>query len=424
MEHFRSLRGFSCDTSRQGQRLFSKGISHFFSSQIQKSYHRRISSLDPSPTYPSAMATNNQVEHVKDWRIKLLGPTIRMNSPDAAADVEQPLVFIPTDEALSDKQYDYIALFLGADYCPHCKRFAPKVLESLPYFEKNKCKVVFVSNDRNDEAFAASCKKNAGIDVMPYDTSKTRAMRDLFELNTIPALIVIANKDFDAPPAVLANGRTSLETDPYLRDFPWNQVDGDDSDDKTQSISAANRLIICGKYGKWWQLGHFANPSKPKEMYMDEHAVRARAGILNAITWIAMMNIFFLQNHTIVKVLFPLIAYEFLMSSIFGLTPLAPIGLLGTLLAILLHPQPLWKPAKPKRFAWLVGLTLATLCFFFFSFREQLGPAYRPLVATVVGTCNFFTWLESACGFCVGCFVYNTFLTKWFHLEECSECKI
>jgi hypothetical protein len=46
-------------------------------------------------------------------------------------------------------------------------------------------KVIFVSNDRNEEAFGASCKKNAGIDVMPYDTSKTRAMRDLFGITTI-----------------------------------------------------------------------------------------------------------------------------------------------------------------------------------------------------------------------------------------------
>jgi hypothetical protein len=189
-------------------------------------------------------------------------------------------------------------------------------------------------------------------------------------------------------------------------------------------ISAKDRLFIRGKYGKWYELGHHSNPDKPADMYMDEHAVRARAGILNVITWLALMNIFFFQNHLLVKVLFPLIAYEFLSSSIFGLTPLAPIGFLGTLLAILLHPEPYWKPAKPKRFAWLVGLFLSVCCFTFFSLRQELGSAYKPLVALVVFTCNFFTWLESACGFCVGCFVYNTFLTKWFHLEECSECKI
>lgn len=357
---------------------------------------------------------------ITDWRVKLLGPAIQLNS-NHDSDIEQPIVTAPTKEALLPKNFDYIALFFGADYCPHCKRFAPKVQESLVFFEKKKCKVLFVSNDRTDEAFDASCEKNNGIDVMPYDTSKTRAMRDLFDITTIPALIILPNKDVDhdTRPPVIANGRFNLESDPYLQDFPWNQ-----DDNMGNHISAKDRLIISGKYGKWWELGHHSNSDKPAEMYMDEHAVRARAGILNIITWLALMNIFFFKNHVLVKVLFPLIAYEFLSSSIFGLTPLAPIGFIGTLLAILLHPKPYWKPAKPKRFAWLVGLFLSVCCFTFFSLREELGAAYKPLVALVVFTCNFFTWLESSCGFCVGCFVYNTFLTKWFDLEECSECKI
>jgi hypothetical protein len=65
-------------------------------------------------------------------------------------------------------------------------------------------KVIFVSNDRNEEAFGASCKKNAGIDAMPYDTSKTRAMRDLFGITTIPALMILDNKDCssESPPVI------------------------------------------------------------------------------------------------------------------------------------------------------------------------------------------------------------------------------
>jgi hypothetical protein len=229
-------------------------------------------------------------------------------------------------------------------------------------------KVIFVSNDRNEEAFGASCKKNAGIDVMPYDTSKTRAMRDIFGITTIPALMILDNKDYSSEsPPVIGNGRHNLESDPYLRAFPWRQ---DDDEKMGKHVSAKDRLIIQGKYGKWWELGHHSNIEKPHEMYMDEHAVRARAGILNVITWLALMNIFFFQNHLLVKVLFPLMAYEFLSSSIFGLTPLAPVGFIATLLAILLHPEPYWKTAKPKRFAWLVGLTLSVLCFTFFSSRR------------------------------------------------------
>jgi hypothetical protein len=78
---------------------------------------------------------------------------------------------------------------------------------------------------------------------------------------------------------------------------------------------------------------------------MDEH------GIINAITWIAIMNVFFGKDKTFVTVLFLVVSWEFLMSMIFGLTPFAPVGELGSVLAIWLNPEPLWKPAKPKRFA-------------------------------------------------------------------------
>jgi hypothetical protein len=98
--------------------------------------------------------------------------------------------------------------------------------------------------------------------------------------------------------------------------------------------------------------------------------------------------------------------------------------LLGSLLSIILHPEPQWKPARPKRFAWAIGLTLATLCLTFFLLRDELADAYRPFVGATVLTCNVATWLESSCGFCLGCFVYNNYLVKWFDLEECQECKI
>jgi hypothetical protein len=111
---------------------------------------------------------------------------------------------------------------------------------------------------------------------------------------------------------------------------------------------------------------------------------------------------------------------------LFGLTPFAPIGTLATLVSLVLHPEPTWKPAAPKRFAWLIGLVLATSCFVVFLLRKEIGPPYyRPTVATIVMLCNIATWLEGSCGFCIGCFIYNHLIVKWFSgFEQCSECKI
>jgi thiol-disulfide isomerase/thioredoxin len=378
----------------------------------------------------TATPNNNHNAEAADWRKRLFGDFIRLNRTPAGEDEpdeEQGWDPVTTIEAFNPKLYDYIAIFIGANYCPHCREFAPTVASSVANLEQTKrCKVVFVSNDRDEDNFEHSVKKNTGIDVMPYDVTKTQAMRDLFGLKTIPALMILKNDNFaSATPTVVTNARHKLVGDPLAKNFPW--ADDDKTTDNSRPhdvVTSWDRLLIRGKYGHWWELGHHANPEKPEEIYMDEHAVRIRAGILNSITWIALMNVFFWKDQIYVHILFPLVAWEFLSSMAFGMTPLAPIGTIGTILATQLTPAPHWKPARPKRFAWAIGLTLAIMCFTFFSLREELGSSYRPLITATVITCNVATWLESSAGFCLGCFVYNNYLVPWLKLEQCQECKL
>jgi thiol-disulfide isomerase/thioredoxin len=208
-----------------------------------------------------SMGTNQE-----DWRRSLFGDNIQINQDEEVA--SEQAKFIPVEEAFDTKRFDYIAVFIGADYCPHCKAFAPTVKEAVNDLEQKRCKVVFCSNDRTEEAFAASCKKNVGIDVVPYNLEKTRVMRDLFDLKTIPALMILKNAMFKARfPEVVTNGRNTLVADPHGKDFPWVSEG---------PMSALDRLIIRGKYGKWWELGHHVNPDFPDQVYMDE--VSARAG--------------------------------------------------------------------------------------------------------------------------------------------------
>lgn len=319
---------------------------------------------------------------------------------------------------------------------PCSRALAPKVVESAKILEVEKrCKVLFVSNDRDTEAFQTSVSKKTGIDVMPYNLERTKAMRDVFKLTTIPALMILKNDNLDrAAPTVITNARHAIEADPKAQNFPWasihssssvNEVGPNSGAAKAETMSLMDRLIIRGKYGKWWELGHHANPNKPQDMFMDEHAVRIRAGLLNIITWIALINIFFWRKPIFVKVLYPLVGFEFISSALIGLTPVAPLGTLATFIAFVLHPEPFWKPAKPKRFAWLIGLSLATACLVLFTFRKDMDwEDYRPAIGFVVAFCNLATWLEGNAGFCLGCFIYNSFLVPMMHLDECSECKL
>ena len=107
------------------------------------------------------------------------------------------------------------------------------------------------------------------------------------------------------------------------------------------------------------------------------------------------------------------------------------------------HKEPHWVPAKPKRFAWTIGIVLIVTCFICWrigwenGFKQKYEARYQvidvdeamdcsvldltdlsdyPLAArmqvimkTIAIICAIVTWLEASCGFCVGCFVYGKF---------------
>lgn len=352
---------------------------------------------------------SNTYSPTADWRIQFFGRHLLQRPQDE----EAPSTLISTEVALDSIKYDYIALFIGAEYCPHCKAFAPQVQSSLAAFEQKRCKVIFASNDRSKEAFHSSCQKVKGIDIMPYNLDQTKMMRDILGLKTIPALVIFKN-DPAVPPNVAFNARHALVGDPNLQQFPWGA--------QNKSISTRERLLVPGR---WWQLGHTnINPEKPNDMYMDEHAVRIRAGLLNIASWLALFNIFYWKQSNFIYFAFPIVSFEFLASANFGLTPIAPVGTIASLMATVLHPEPLWKPARPKVFAWYIGLTMACSCLVLKLLQDRIDDAaFRPAIGGVAAFCNLATWLESSCGFCLGCWMYNKIVVPMFKLERCHECK-
>lgn len=206
----------------------------------------------------------------------------------------------------------------------------------------------------------------------------------------------------------------------------------------------------------------------PNIPWMDEHAVRIRAGLLHLLSWTSIINLTYLREPTIAFSVMITAMFEFVTSTIFGMTPVAPLGTIATLIAMVLHPQPLWVPARPKRFAWSLGFLIVVVCFVCWrvgwenGFKqkhaemEHMGNMMRrmksidsgdnykrglmmmnmtmdddtndcmmmdmndlseyPIAAAMiivmkvmVSLCLILTWLEASCGFCVGCWIYNKF---------------
>mmetsp|Transcript_16817 Transcript_16817/g.39652 ORF Transcript_16817/g.39652 Transcript_16817/m.39652 type:complete len:208 (+) Transcript_16817:108-731(+) len=140
--------------------------------------------------------------------------------------------------------------------------------------------------------------------------------------------MILKNDKFEeANPTVVTNARNVLEDDMQAVHFPWKRNNSGPGLPK-EPISLIDRIIVRGKYGKWWELGHHANPEKPGEVYAEENAVRIRAGLLNIVSWLAICNIFYWQEPSFVTVRFSVECGSFL--EVHRTVPLTSCAIHGT----------------------------------------------------------------------------------------------
>jgi hypothetical protein len=143
---------------------------------------------------------------------------------------------------------------------------------------------------------------------------------------------------------------------------------------------------------------------------VNETATRARAGLLNALSATTIFLLIAAPELDPVIYVGPFVIWDMLTAAAFGLTPLSPTGVLGTL--ITLRIRPVWKPHQPKQFAWLLGGTLGVVCL-----SMRLADVSNAWIIGVVAICFALTWLEAVLGFCVGCWMYAMFF-------DCEVCEV
>lgn len=157
----------------------------------------------------------------------------------------------------------------------------------------------------------------------------------------------------------------------------------------------------------WWSMGR----AVPGEcgLCINESATRARAGLLNLLSATTIFLLVAVPELDPVRYVAPFVIFDMITAATFGLTPISPAGIMGTLLTMKV--RPVWKPTSPKRFAWTLGATLGICCLGFW----MLG--MTQWVIAVLSICFILTWLEAVLGFCVGCWMYSL-------LFKCETCEI
>lgn len=146
----------------------------------------------------------------------------------------------------------------------------------------------------------------------------------------------------------------------------------------------------------------------------NENEVRAAAGLTMALGAAAFVYAFFAKAYLPIQVVTTIFFFEFLVRVTFGLR-YSPMGMLAHWMTQRQPPQ--WVSAKPKRFAWTLGLIMS-LAMTIITISGIRGP----LPLTICLLCLTLMWLEAVLGLCLGCEIHRLLVRRgWIVKDDAFE---
>lgn len=135
---------------------------------------------------------------------------------------------------------------------------------------------------------------------------------------------------------------------------------------------------------------------------LNEREIRAAAGILFLATFLSFMFIMFKGNFIPIKYIIAIFLADFLIR-VFINPKYAPSLIIGRL--VVRNQTPEYVGARQKKFAWIIGVVLASAMFVFFNIVN----AYSIFTGLICLICLVFLFFESVFGICLGCKFYPMF---------------
>ncbi|NCS67168.1 DUF4395 domain-containing protein [Candidatus Peregrinibacteria bacterium] len=132
---------------------------------------------------------------------------------------------------------------------------------------------------------------------------------------------------------------------------------------------------------------------------LNERAVRAGAGIMFVMGSIAFALALLSQDFRALKIVVVIFFIDFFTKVILG----PKFSIISHISNLIVRKQkPEFVGAIQKRFAWSIGLTMASLMIVLLYVFEVRGP----INLAVCLMCLTFMWLETSFGICIGCKIY------------------
>jgi Domain of unknown function (DUF4395) len=143
---------------------------------------------------------------------------------------------------------------------------------------------------------------------------------------------------------------------------------------------------------------------------LNEREIRASAGMLFLGMLISFMLVILRGNFLMIKYLITIFLVDFVLR-VFVNPKFSPSLIVGRL--IVGNQVPEYVGAAQKKFAWTIGLVLATIMFV----HLVIVNAFSPISGIICLTCLTFLFFETSFGICLGCKFY-----PMFHKDKAQFC--
>jgi hypothetical protein len=150
---------------------------------------------------------------------------------------------------------------------------------------------------------------------------------------------------------------------------------------------------------------------------LNEREIRASAGILFVFIFIALMLILFKENFLMIKFVIIMFLTDFIIR-VFVNPRFSPSLIIGRL--IVSRQVPEYVGAAQKKFAWKIGVALASLMFFLLVVVNSTSI----ITGLICLVCLVFLFFESAFGICLGCLFYGLFYKDEAQLCAGEICEV
>jgi hypothetical protein len=156
--------------------------------------------------------------------------------------------------------------------------------------------------------------------------------------------------------------------------------------------------------------GLTADRAEQRTAMFDENQVRAAAGVTMVLGAVAFSYAYFAKQYIPLQAVSTLFFVEFLARLTVGLR-YSPVGVIARVMT--LRQVPDWVSAKPKRFAWTLGLGMA------FSMMLITNSGIRGMLPrTICAICLTLMWMESVLGVCLGCKVHALLVRRGWATKD------